>query len=103
MKTYQKLITLPQINFPIPHYVIETYVTSENQDQGYMETENDIEELKEFLIIEATDAVATLIDHMNLAGKTFSIELEFEHSNFYNHWKQNYPALMRTLLIWYNG
>lgn len=104
MKTFQKLITLPTITFEIPRNILTTYINSEDQDKGYMETEGDIEELKEFLKDEATDSLASLIDHMNYSSNPkISMEMKFQETNFYNHWKGNYPALMETLLIWYNG
>ncbi len=106
MKTYQKLLNLPTgfIKENIPHHIYETYFsqTIETQENGYMETPEDIADLVHFINNHSKEIQVSLIDHINESSKPSS-SINFEETHFYKHFREYYPALMETLLIWYNG
>lgn len=106
MKTYQKLLNLPNgfIKQNIPHHIYETYFSTsiETQDLGYMETEGDIADLNHFIDNQDKISQLALIDHMRWSSHPQCI-INFEETEFYKNLREAYPALMETLLIWYNG
>lgn len=106
MKTHQKLLSLPNgfIKQNIPHHIYETYFSTSLKTQalGYMETEGDIDELVYFIDNQEMIAQLALIDHMRWSSHPQCI-INFQETEFYKNLKEGYPALMKTLLIWYNG